>query len=52
VERRNYYRSLVLEPVGKQPLEGPSRIWGDKMKANPRDIGKSWHSLLQWLFTG
>jgi hypothetical protein len=38
-EKRNAYRILVGEPVGKRPLGRPRRRWEDNIKMDLREIG-------------
>jgi hypothetical protein len=39
VEGRGFYRVLVGKPEGKRPLGKPTRIWGDNIKMDLREIG-------------
>jgi hypothetical protein len=38
-EKRNAYRILVGNPVGKKPLGRPRRMWVDNIKMDLREIG-------------
>jgi hypothetical protein len=38
-EKRNAYRMLVGNPVGKRPLGRPRRRWVDSIKMDLREIG-------------
>jgi hypothetical protein len=38
-EKRNAYRILVGNPVGKRPAGRPRRRWVDYIKMNLREIG-------------
>jgi hypothetical protein len=40
-ERRNAYRILVGEPVGKIPLDRTRRSWVDNIQMDLREIGWS-----------
>jgi hypothetical protein len=49
-EKRNAYRILVGQPVGKRPLGRPRRKWVDNIKMDLREIGwdgMNWIDLAQ-----
>jgi hypothetical protein len=39
VEKRNTYRVLVENPIGKRPLGRPRRKWKDNIKTDAREMG-------------
>jgi hypothetical protein len=52
-EKRNAYRILVGNPVGKRPLGRPKRRWVDNIKIDlrERDDGMTWTESI-WLRIG